>query len=274
MRRLEDARAGVALCSEEFVFKHGRDYTNLIVGKTCFAVQFCEQKGINMLEIKTTKNWQETHPCAMIGLLEISGVNNVIAAPKLDVEKRRVEVELRERYRDFTRQNFLETPVIGIYREYYKKFKKTYHVLQQVESIAQKGRSLPNVSPLVDANFAAEVETLVLTAGHDVAKLRGQVYIDVAKEGDEMVQMNGKKKTIYPTDMVMKDESGVICSIIYGQDNISPITKSTSHVLYVAYVPAGIPESSVRAHLEKIVSNIRLFSTGAVIEQLTILKAS
>jgi len=42
----------------------------------------------------------------------------------------------------------------------------------QVESIVSKGKSLPNVTPLVDANFVAEVETLVLTAGHDVAKLQ------------------------------------------------------------------------------------------------------
>ena len=227
-----------------------------------------------MLNIKTTKNWQSNHPGAIIGLLEISGADNTLPAPLLDKEKRCVEAALRERYQSFTRQDFLQIPVMGIYREYYKRFKKTYHVLQQVESIALKGRRLPNVSPLVDANFVAEVETLVLTAGHDVEKFQGNVYIDIAREGDQMTQMNGKTKALCPNDMVMKDESGIVCSIIYGQDNVSPITKSTSHALYVAYAPVGISEALVREHLKKIERNIRFFSKKANVEQLTLLKAS
>ena len=227
-----------------------------------------------MLNITITQAWKDAHPDARIGLLEVSGVENTIASPKLDEEKRRVEADLRTSYQGYSRQDFLEIPAMSVYRAYYKRFKKTYHVLQQVESIALKGRSLPNVSPLVDANFAAEVETLILTAGHDVAKLAGNVTIDIAIEGDEMTQMNGKLKALYPDDMVMKDESGIVCSIIYGQDNLSPITKNTSHVLYVAYVPAGIPSALVEKQLEKIKNNIRLFSEDAVVEQLTLLRAS
>ena len=41
----------------------------------------------------------------------------------------------------------------------------------QLESIVLKAKSLPDVSPAVDANFMAEVETLILTAGHDVEML-------------------------------------------------------------------------------------------------------
>ena len=226
-----------------------------------------------MLNITGTDTWKKTHPGAMIGLLEVAGVDNTVASQKLEDKKRKVEADLRERYGKFTRQDFLNIPAMTVYREYYKKFKKTYHVLQQVESIALKGRNLPNVSPLVDANFIAEVETLILTAGHDIEKLQGTVYIDVAREGDEMTQMNGEVKALYPTDIVMKDDTGIACSIIYGQDNISPITRSTSHVLYVAYVPAGISEALVMEHLEKIERNIRLFSVDVVTEQLTLLKA-
>ena len=54
-------------------------------------------------------------------------------------------------------------PVLSAYRLYYRRFRNTYHVLLQVESIAKKGKRLPDISPLVDANFIAEVETLVLS---------------------------------------------------------------------------------------------------------------
>ena len=125
----------------------------------------------------------------------------------------------------------------------------------------------------MDANFIAEVETLVLTAGHDVAKLREPITIDVSREGDQMTQMNGTSKAIRAGDMIMRDANGISCSIIYGQDNRSPITAQTSHVLYVAYAPAGVPADIVDSQLQKIEENIRLFSPNVIVEQRGLLKA-
>jgi DNA/RNA-binding domain of Phe-tRNA-synthetase-like protein len=226
-----------------------------------------------MLSISATDEWQTTHPGGSIGLLELSGIENSQTSSSLDARKRSTEAHLRERYRDFTRQNYLALPVMSAYEKYYKRFDKTYHVLLQVESIVLKGKNLPNVLPLVDANFIAEVETLVLTAGHDAAKLHEPIYIDVSREGDQMIQMNGASKVIRAGDMIMKDADGISCSIIYGQDNRSPISASTSHVLYVAYAPAGVPAEVVATQLQKIGENIRLFSPNVIVEQHRLLKA-
>jgi DNA/RNA-binding domain of Phe-tRNA-synthetase-like protein len=162
---------------------------------------------------------------------------------------------------------------MSAYEKYYKRFNKTYHVQLQVESIVLKGKSLPNVSPLVDSNFIAEVETLVLTAGHDVAKLSGSILMDVSREGDHITQMNGETKAIRAGDMIMKDANGICCSIIYGQDNRSPISSETSRVLYVAYAPVGVPAESVDAQLKRIEENIRLFSPNAIKEYHQLLSA-
>ena len=191
----------------------------------------------------------------------------------MDNRKRETEANLRERYQRFTRQDFLALPVMSAYERYYKRFDKTYHILLQVESIVLKGKNLPNVLPLVDANFIAEVETLVLTAGHDVAKLREPITIDVSREGNQMTQMSGASKIIRAGDMIMRDADGISCSIIYGQDNRSPISATTSHVLYVAYAPAGVPEEAVDAQLQKIEENIRLFSPNVLVKQHCLLRA-
>lgn len=220
-----------------------------------------------MLSISATDEWRTSHPGATIGLLELSGVVNTQPSPSLNEKKRTTEVRLRERYQGFTRQDFLSLPVISAYEQYYKRFDKTYHVQLQVESIVLKGKNLPNVSPLVDANFIAEVETLVLTAGHDVTKLHGTVYIDVSREGDRLTQMNGASKSIRAGDMLMKDAGGICCSILYGQDNRSPISLETSHVLYVSYAPAGVSAEIVDLQLQRIEENIRLFSPTALVEQ-------
>ena len=226
-----------------------------------------------MLAISATAEWRAAHPGAVIGLLELSRVDNSRPAPALDDRKRNTEARLRERYRGFARPDFLSLPVMAAYVRYYKRFGKTYHVQLQVESIVLKSKSLPNVSPLVDANFVAEVDTLVLTAGHDVDKLHGHVSFDVSREGDELTQMDGVAKVIRAGDMIMRDDKGICCSILYGQDNRSPISGQTSHVLYVAYAPPDVPAETVTAHLRAIEEHARLFSPLAVTEQQQLLVA-
>jgi DNA/RNA-binding domain of Phe-tRNA-synthetase-like protein len=220
-----------------------------------------------------THGWRAAHPGGLVGVLEISGVAQARNSSALDTRKRETEARLRDRYKGFGRQDFAALPVMQAYVQYYKKFGKTYHVQLQLESIVLKGKALPSVSPLVDANFVAEVETLVLTAGHDVARLAPPVSIDASREGDEMVQMNGTAKALYAGDMIMRDALGIACSIIYGQDNRSPISPATSHVLYVAYAPAGVGAPAVQAQLAAIEDNVRLFCPSAVVEQRRLIGA-
>jgi DNA/RNA-binding domain of Phe-tRNA-synthetase-like protein len=223
-----------------------------------------------MLLIAATEEWRRSHAGGAIGLLEISGARG---AAGLEERKRQTEALLRDRYKGFARPDFAALPVMSAYVYYYKRFGKTYHVQLQLESIVLKGKSLPNVSPLVDANFLAEVETLVLTAGHDVARLQSPVSIDVAREGDHMTQMSGESRPIRAGDMVMRDAGGVCCSIIYGQDNRSPISPQTTHVLYVAYAPAGVPAQAVEDQLRKVEENVRCVAPHAVTEQRRMLSA-
>ena len=136
-----------------------------------------------MLSIAATEDWHAAHRGGHVGLLEIAGVAQPRSSSELDARKRETEARLRHRYHGFGRQDFTALPVIAAYAQYYRHFGKTYHVRMQLESIVLKGKTLPSVSPLVDANFAAEVETLVLTAGHDVARLAPPVMIDVSREG-------------------------------------------------------------------------------------------
>lgn len=227
-----------------------------------------------MLNITPTPTWHTAHPGATIGLLEMTGVNNLPASPALEERKRAIETRLREQYAGFSRQDFLVIPEISAYDRYYTRFNKTYHVQLQLESLVLKGKNLPAVSPLVDANFMAEMETILLSAGHDAAWLSLPISIDTSRDGESMTQMNGTRKEIRAGDMVMRDAAEVSCSILYGQDNRSPITVQTTHVLYVTYAPPGILPEQVKTHLDLIQANIRLFSPASVVEQLRLITAA
>lgn len=227
-----------------------------------------------MIPVTATDEWRRAHPGAAIGFLELSDVDNTHPSEALETRKRQVEDQLRSTYRGFDRAAFLALPVLAAYKSYYRQFKKTYHIQLQIESIVLHAKGLPTVSPLVDCNFVAEMETFVLTAGHDVGRLREPVLIDVSREGDTMAQMQGGIKAIRAGDMVMRDREGISCSILYGQDSRSPISPGTSHVLFVSYAPPGVPPELVTTHHQTIETYVRLFSASCRREQNRVIAAS
>jgi DNA/RNA-binding domain of Phe-tRNA-synthetase-like protein len=226
-----------------------------------------------MILISSSGAWRKTFPGAVIGLLELSQVDNKQGSTQLEKRKRHLEAHLRTAYRGFDRNDFLAIPILAAYKDYYRGFKKTYHVQLQIESIVLHGKGLPKVSPLVDANFVAEMETFVLTAGHDAARLKPPVLIDVSRTGESMTQMGGESKALRADDMVMRDADAICCSIIYGQDDRSPISTATRHVLYVCYAPPGVTPEAVSNQLQSVEENVRLFSPSAIVEQRQLISA-
>src|SRR5215213_7027913 len=186
---------------------------------------------MSMLQIDVTDRWHTTFPAAHVGILVVGNVDNTPRSSALDQRKQAIEAQLRQTFAGSSRAELLELAALQTYRTYYKKCDKTYHVQLQLESIVHNGKSLPNVSPLVDANFAAELATLVLTAGHDADLLQAPVTIDATHGGETFTQINGSVRSLKPLDMMMSDSKGIICTIIYGQDARTPISPNTRRAL-------------------------------------------
>ncbi len=161
-------------------------------------------------------------------------------------------------------------PTVQPYVAYYAKFKKTYHVLLQLESVALKGKPLPRVAALVEAMFMAELKNQLLTAGHDLDSLREPIQLDVAKGGEHYTLLNGKEETLKAGDMFIADAEGVTSSILYGPDYRTRITPETRNVLFTVYAPPGIDHFAVRHHLEDIQTYVRLIAPEARTELLIV----
>lgn len=221
-----------------------------------------------MLHINVTDRWRERFPGAHVGALLLANVDNTPRVTPLDDRKRALETRLRERFANATRADLLELDVLKAYRSFYKAFGKTYHVQLQLESVVHKGKPLPGVSPLVDANFMAELETLVLSAGHDADRLEPPLTLDATEGGEAFRQLSGSQATLKPGDMMMSDGAGIVCTVLYGQDQRTPISPRTRRALYVAYAPAGVPVETVERQLSSIRDNVHLFAPDAEVELL------
>lgn len=227
-----------------------------------------------MQPITCTDAWHTTFPGGHIGLLAMGPVDNTQTAAALEEHKRQLEANLRQQYAGMTRADLLTLPELAAYKHYYRQFNKTYHVQLQLESMVHKGKSLPQVNPLVDACFAAELETHLLTASHDLDKLAAPITVDASTGEEELVQMNGQARPIRANDMMMRDGQSVVCTIIYGQDQRTAVTQATRRVLYVTYAPAGISAEMVAQHHDILVRNVRLVAGDTAVIYQEIVTAS
>ena len=213
--------------------------------------------------LQVSEMWRQSFPGASVGLLVLDQVSNPTFSEALEAQKRAVEQDLREKFVD--RQSLVNNPVMCAYAGYYKKFAKTYHVQQQLESVVFKGRSIPTVAGLVEAMFMAELNSGLLTAGHDWQALQQPLTLDVTGPDEQYVLMNGKLQAVKAGDMRINDAAGIISSIIYGPDQRTCILSSTQKVAYVVYAPAGIGQDSVFQHLSEIHRYVNLFCSNAAV---------
>ena len=215
--------------------------------------------------ITLSESFSSHYPGAAIGVLAMDNVCNPKSDEALSQRKLELETDLRSRFDGYDRKELLNHPILAIYQRYYKRFKKTYHVQLQLESIVIKGKSIPNVAVLVESMFMAELDNLLLTAGHDLDRVELPIVADVADGDDSYTKINNQEQLLKADDMFIHDTSGILSSVIYGPDARTKINPETTRVLYTAYAPAGIPQELLIKHLQGITEIVQIFAPDASI---------
>jgi DNA/RNA-binding domain of Phe-tRNA-synthetase-like protein len=219
-----------------------------------------------------TSAWKSTYPEAHAGVLVMRSVSNPVHHAALEGQKAALEQELRKQFSGQDRVAIASHPILRAYAEYYRQFKKTYHIQLQLESIVLKGKSIPSVAALVEAMFMAEMKDMLLTAGHDLDVLQLPLSLDVAAGTEQYTLLRGDQQTLKAGDMMISDQVGVISSIVHGPDQRTQITPETRNVIFTVYAPPGIDEQSVLQHLQGIQENVKLFAPQAQVELLNVYK--
>lgn len=217
--------------------------------------------------------WKTTYPDAAVGVLAMRDVTNPEHHPVLETHKGELEKQLRSRFSGYDRAALKAHPVIRAYNEYYGRYKKTYHVQLQLESVAFKGKAIPRVAALVETMFMAELKNLLLTAGHDLGVLEMPVGIDVADGSERYVRLNGQEQQLKAGDMMIADAQGIISSVLYGPDRRTRITPETRQVLFTVYAPPGIEKGMVQKHLQDIETNVKLIAPEAEVALMEVYSA-
>ena len=217
-----------------------------------------------------TPAWKSTFPTAHVGVLAMRNVSNPAHHAELEKIKTELEEQLRSQFAGQDRAAISSYPVLKVYAEYYKRFKKTYHVQLQLESIVLKGKSIPSVASLVECMFMGEMKNFLLTAAHDLDKLQLPLTLDVAQGTESYTVMRGEEQIVKAGDMAISDQVGIISNIIYGPDQRTQITESTRNVVFTVYVPAGIDEQLIMKHLQDMRDYVLVIAPDAEVELMQV----
>ena len=163
-----------------------------------------------MVMLTVSDAWKAAFPGAAVGILAMRNVANPEHDAELERRKEELESQLRTRFAGSNRASLLALPTLQAYDAYLSRFKKTYHVQLQLESVAFKGKPIPRVAALVEAMFMAELKNLLLTAGHDLDAVQPPVRLNVSNGSERYIMLNGREQVLKPGDMLIADAQGVV----------------------------------------------------------------
>ncbi|MEM3693813.1 MAG: phenylalanine--tRNA ligase beta subunit-related protein [Candidatus Bathyarchaeia archaeon] len=202
------------------------------------------------MKIELKPELKTAYPEATFGSLIVSNVLNMKKHDRLEERKREFEREIREI--DLEKDN-----IIKRYNAYFRSWGKTYPIEFQIKTIKNGGR-FPQVSVLVDSMFIAELKNRILTSGHDLDSIQGNLAFEVSRGGEKYVMLNGKEQGLKKNDIILKDEDGILASVLYGPARRTSISLETKNVLYIAWCPYRVDEELIEEHLNSILSNLRI----------------
>ncbi len=218
--------------------------------------------------LKIDESVGTVYPGTKMGILVMKCVSYSNPYPEHEIDS--VIDELGQKYAHLERKELKELYPVSAYIAYYKKFGYNYHLLAQLESVLKGKKALSADSGLLLAMFLSEIDGMLLTAGHDLSKLRLPLQLKTATGTEIYRSISGKEVTAVSGDLLLNDGNGTISSILRGPDYNSLITASTSEVLFSIYAPPGIDEEYIEANLLKLESKISASSPAAKTEVLQV----
>ncbi|HWQ09637.1 MAG TPA: hypothetical protein VN436_11030 [Holophaga sp.] len=218
-----------------------------------------------VLSIHVDPDWPNCFPGARVGLLEAHGLEALANHPRLEEARLALEAELRQSYGSLARNELRDLPALRVFGAHYRPYGRTYHVLQQLESVAVKGRPIPSRICAVTALFMAELKHGLVAAGHDLACVVPPLCLAPSRPGERYTNLAGADITIPEGDMTLRHARGLLSTVLGGPERGTPIGPDTRDALFTVYAPAGVPGAALEAELEDLSTYLACFSPAAVL---------
>ena len=142
---------------------------------------------------------QQIYPGARVGVLAMELSPRKDSVFKMNGRTEEIILALKAKYPEPI--TLKKKEVIEAYTAYYKKFKKTYHLIPQLESVIFHEKKINSPIPLLQAVFTAELKNMLLTAVHDLDTIQFPITIGLASGEENYQLLNGSETFTKFVDM-------------------------------------------------------------------------
>jgi DNA/RNA-binding domain of Phe-tRNA-synthetase-like protein len=108
----------------------------------------------------------------------------------------------------------------------------------------------------------AEMCAGILVAVTDYDQFDGNLTLDIAEEGEKCAGMGGRDFTTKKNEIVLRDETEIVCVLCQGADEKTRVREETANVLFYAYAVPGIEGQYLKKGLTIAAETLVEFNGG------------
>jgi DNA/RNA-binding domain of Phe-tRNA-synthetase-like protein len=197
------------------------------------------------------------YPDVAFGLTLITGCTNHFNPYGFDQHKRKLlrKMRKRETLADITER-------VEIYDRFFQSFGYPCPLPKHLKRTVNSGFHRYNI--MVDTHFMAEMCAGILVAVTDFDCFDGALTLDLAESGETCLGMGGRDMVMKAGEIVLRDESDIVCVLCQGADEKTRVSEDTTNVLYYAYAVPDIDREYIEFGLNIAAETMRDFGGGSI----------
>jgi len=201
--------------------------------------------------------YRAMYPGVGFGLTLITGCRDATNPPGLDQYKRKLLRNMRKR------ENLAQISArIEIYNRFFQGFGFDCPLPKHLKRTVNSG--FPRYSLYVDSHFMAEMCAGILVAVADYKQFNGNLTLDVTAEGEICAGMGGRQFITREGEIVLRDETEIVCVLCQGADEKTRVGEDTADVLFYAYAVPGIAGQYLKQGLTIAADTLVEFGGGKI----------
>jgi DNA/RNA-binding domain of Phe-tRNA-synthetase-like protein len=126
--------------------------------------------------------------------------------------------------------------------------KNRSHIESLIKSISN-GKSIKPVNPVVDSVVLAELRNALAMGVHDLDRIKGNIVLDVADEGEKFTGIRNRTIITRPNEVVLRDQIGTWASYTQGPDAATVVDASTKNAIILGFFT---PETTMEDMMQGI----------------------
>ncbi len=162
------------------------------------------------------QSFWELFPDAEIGVIVLNNVNNsqdVYKAHEVIIDDLAAANDAAIKW--IPEQPLSKNPVVGVWREAFKKFKKKKSNRSSIEALltrVSKGNYVGKINPLVDIYNTASLTYALPVGGENADAFQGDLRLTITEGGDEFLALGDEENNpTLPGELCYLDDQGAVC---------------------------------------------------------------